>query len=548
MDADPIRQTDDDDIFDFAMALVQNRTIEECYDLLDRITSESINARDSQGYTRLEWATAFSRRDFRSYLITKGATPTGNQFHRNVLFIALQYVNQNWNETLDGFSPETIDFSGANAMNDTALHLALYGAKWGFVTAILDQPENDEVNTVNSSEETPLHLAAKSKCGIRTFDEIVRRTTRDKINAFDAYGYTALHWAAASERSAKKIQSLLDKGADVNAQDKGDGNTALHLVLMKKSITGAEQLLKCDNLDVNVKATRRWTALHQAAAWSNVPADLFKKILQKSCDVNAKTILGRTALHLALRKRSATATDELLSCGYNQKGPVVNVDVGDGHGKTALHYAAQWPDIPPPLFNAILDNTIDLNAKEKTRGLTALHLAIDAQSETAITQLLKHEKVDVNVEDNQKRTATHLMDSWPDMPPDLHLLMNIRLQKLNDTPDHEHSIGQDVSVDTDGKLRKQDANKEEEDDDVARQEPNERNELAKSVNQTESPSKTIAVEENEFRQLCALDQLNERKSEAGPERSLSQLVSFSTLGLIPLFLIPLAAIIFATMK
>lgn len=516
MDADPIRQTDDDDIFDFAMALVQNRTIEECYDLLDRITSESINARDSQGYTRLEWATAFSRRDFRSYLITKGATPTSNQFHRNVLFIALQYVNQNWNETLDGFSPETIDFSGANAMNDTALHLALYGAKWAFVTAILDQPESDDVNTVNSSEETPLHLAAKSKCGIRTFDEIVRRTTRDKINAFDAYGYTALHWAAASERSAKKIQSLLDKGADVNAQDKGDGNTALHLALMKKSKSAAEQLLKCDNLDVNVKATRRWTALHQAAAWSNVPADLFKKILQKSCDVNAKTILGRTALHLALRKRSATATDELLSCGYNQNGPVVNVDVGDGHGKTALHYAAewqdipvdlfrkilqksanvnaiekveeatalhfaldkqsitatrhlleradvkldlknkkhfvalhhaaQWPDIPPPLFNAILDNTIDLNAKEKTRGLTALHLAIDAQSETAITQLLKHEKVDVNVEDNQKRTATHLMDSWPDMPPDLHLLLNIRLQKLNDTPDPEQPIGQGVSV------------------------------------------------------------------------------------------------------
>lgn len=428
MDADPIRQTDDDDIFDFAMALVQNRTIEECYDLLDRITSESINARDSQGYTRLEWATAFSRRDFRSYLITKGATPTGNQFHRNVLFIALQYVNQNWNETLDGFYPETIDFSGANAMNDTALHLALYGAQWGFVTAILDQPEYDEVNTVNSSEETPLHLAAKSKCGIRTFDEIVRRTTRDKINVFDAYGYTALHWAAASERSAKKIQSLLDKGADVNAQDKGDGNTALHLALTKKSKSAAEQLLKCDNLDVNVKATSRWTALHQAAAWSNVPADLFKKILQKSCDVNAKTILGRTALHLALRKRSATATDELLSCGYNQNGPVVNVDVGDGHGKTALHYAAQWPDIPPPLFNAILDNTIDLNAKEKTRGLTALHLAIDAQSETAITQLLKHEKVDVNVEDNQKRTATHLMDSWPDMPPDLQWVPKVSVR------------------------------------------------------------------------------------------------------------------------
>ncbi|KAI9550632.1 hypothetical protein GHT06_000623 [Daphnia sinensis] len=507
MDADPIRQTDDDDIFDFATALMQNRTIEECYDVLDRITSESINARDSQGYTRLEWATAFCRRDFRNYLITKGATSTGNRFHRNALFIALQYVDRNWNETLDTFSPETI--SGANAMNDTALHLALYGAKWDMVNTILDLSGNDDVNTVNSSSETALHLAAKSKCRTRIFDKIVRRTTR--INTFDAYGYTALHWAA-SEGSAKKIRSLLDKGADVNAQDKGDGNTALHLALIKKSKTAVEELLKCDNLDVNVKGKRRWTALHQAAAWSSVPADLFKKILQKSSDVNAKTILGRTALHLALRTRSATATEELLSCGYNQNGPVV--DVGDSHGKTALHYAAewqdipvdlfrkilqksanvnaiekveeatalhfaldkrsitatkllleradvkldiknkkhyvplhlaaQWPDIPPALFNAILHKTIDLNAKEKTRGLTALHLAIDAQSQTAITQLLKH--MDVNIEDNQKRTAIHLMDSWPDVPPDLRLLLNTRLRKLNDTPDHERPIGQDVSV------------------------------------------------------------------------------------------------------
>ncbi|KZS09261.1 Uncharacterized protein APZ42_026566 [Daphnia magna] len=99
--------------------------------------------------------------------------------------------------------------------------------------------------------------------------------------------------------------------------------------------------------------------------------------------------------------------------------------------------------------------------------------------------------LDVDIEDNQKRTATHLMDSWPDMPPDLHLLLNIRIQKLNDTPDPEQPIGQGVSVDTDGKLRKQDANNEREDEYLARQEPNERNRLAEFVNQTESPIKTV---------------------------------------------------------
>ncbi|XP_059353293.1 uncharacterized protein LOC132088406 [Daphnia carinata] len=608
MDADPIRQAADDDIFEFAAVLMQNKTIGDCHDVLERITNESVNARDYQGYTRLEWASAFSRHDFRNYLMKKGATLPDNQFHRNVLFIRLQYVDENLNETPDTLSPETIDFRGTNAMNDTALHLALYGSKWDMVKMILEHNTNEDLNTVNSSDEMPLHLAAKSKCGIRIFEQIVRRTTRANIGAFDAYGYTALHWAA-NEGSAKKIKLLLDKEADVNARDKGNGNTALHLALMKKSKTAAEELLECCKVDVNLKEQRSWTALHQAAAWSNVPADLLQKIFQKSSDVNAKTILGRTALHLAVRKRSLTATRELLSCGNGQNGQLVDVNVGDGHGKTALHYAtewqdipvdlfrnilrksanvnvvekveeatalhfalekqsiiattcllehadvsldiknkkhfvplhyaAQWRDIPQPVFNAILERTIDLNSKEKTGGFTALHLAIDAKSETAIIQLLKHENVDVNIEDSHKRTATHLMDSWPDVPPDLRLLLDIRLQRLNATLDPEQPIGHDLSVETNGKLRNDDANNEGEVNYIARHAPYERKILAEFINQTEPPIKTIiAVKENELRQRRAHYQLNEQRFEIPPDReySFDQYLSFSRLSLILLFL------------
>ena len=91
-----------------------------------------------------------------------------NIFRRNVFFIALQYLPPNKKtklfESLDG-----IDIKGVNGTGDTALHLALYGEKWGIAEKILNRMKDDEVNLTNSLGETPLHLAAKLNCAIGLF-------------------------------------------------------------------------------------------------------------------------------------------------------------------------------------------------------------------------------------------------------------------------------------------------------------------------------------------------------------------------------------------
>ncbi|KAI9563784.1 hypothetical protein GHT06_011249 [Daphnia sinensis] len=305
------------------------------------------------------------------------------------------------------------DLTGVHTTKDKGLN----GSKWITADKILEQYENVDVITSNFLS---LHLAAKLKCGMRTFNKILRQTTSDKMDAFDAYGYTALHWAA-NAGSAIKIKLLLDNKADVNVQDQIQGKTALHLALLKRWESAAEQLLQCDRVDVDIQERNRWTALHQAALWNNVPADLFKTILDKSSDVNAKSILGRTALHLALRKKSATAAKELLN--YNKNGQRVNVNITDGLGKTALHYAAGWPNIPVGLFKEILRKSADVNATEKMDESTALHFALEKQSITATAHLLSHPDIKLNIKNKKHLLPFRFAVEWRDIPPHLFSIM-----------------------------------------------------------------------------------------------------------------------------
>ena len=71
---------------DFYSSLIEKKEFSEFLLLFEKYP---INERDSQGYTLLEWAEAFSRDDVRNHLEKKGAVQS-EFIRRNVFFIALQ--------------------------------------------------------------------------------------------------------------------------------------------------------------------------------------------------------------------------------------------------------------------------------------------------------------------------------------------------------------------------------------------------------------------------------------------------------------------------
>ncbi|XP_046648369.1 putative ankyrin repeat protein RF_0381 [Daphnia pulicaria] len=89
-----------------------------------------------------------------------------------------------------------------------------------------------------------------------------------------------------------------------------------------------------------------------------------------------------------------------------------------------------WKDMPIDLFTVILEKSVDVHAQEKN-GNTALHLAIMYKSTIAITELLKHRDLDVNLKNNDNQTALHFSCLWEDMPIDLFKIILEKSANIN---------------------------------------------------------------------------------------------------------------------
>jgi uncharacterized protein len=156
---------------------------------------------------------------------------------------------------------------------------------------------------------------------------------------------------AAMQNDKDAVRSLLKQAADVNAAQ-GDGMTALH-----------------------------WAAMHG-------DADLVQMLVFAGANVRATTRIGSyTPLYLASQQGQAKAIAALLKAGADPKATTPS-------GTTPLMAAAASGDVDA--VRVLLDNGVDVNAKESLRGETALMFAA-ASNRAAVIDLLAKRGADVKV-------------------------------------------------------------------------------------------------------------------------------------------------------
>ena len=151
------------------------------------------------------------------------------------------------------------------------------------------------------------------------------------VNAASDEDTTALMHAAIFNQNPEVIETLIDKGANVNAKNK-DGSTALTKAAFNPNSEVIKTLID-EGADINAKNKDGYTALMFAASFNQNP-EVIKILINAGTDVNAKSKSGSTALMFAASsQKNPDAVKALLKAG-------ADANVIDNDGNIAAVFAA----------------------------------------------------------------------------------------------------------------------------------------------------------------------------------------------------------------
>ena len=284
----------------------------------------------------------------------------------------------------------------------TLLHWAAAQPKYIEIMKLLLKHPGIDLNVLDSKNTAALHYAVRSK-NLEGLQLLIEAKAKLDLRG-GALGHTALHMSI-KQKHLGMTKILLDAGANPNVVERGWGQSALFFALdnpqqtIKDNIQLIEWLLAY-GADLNVINRYGRTPLHIAIkdlAIEDRSLDIGQLLLDNGADPNTVDTDQKTALHYAIwykRKRSF-----IISLLKARADP----NVQDSAGRTALHYAVKMGKAY--LFEQLLQHGADPRVRDN-QGQTILHYAAEDTSLDLVLQMSK--LPDVNVQDNDMRTALHL--------------------------------------------------------------------------------------------------------------------------------------------
>ncbi|XP_026818852.1 ankyrin repeat domain-containing protein 20A2-like isoform X2 [Rhopalosiphum maidis] len=278
------------------------------------------------------------------------------------------------------------------------LHRASWHGSLEKVKTLLQKKPMD-VNTVDSFDRTPLHLAmAKGYYNIAW----VLLNHNASLDYVDCDGYTP--FLKAVECGQKEcVHLMLERGADVTCTDKNK-NTALHLAAKQGSFTIISMLLK-KGININAQNAAGESVLHVACAAEN--RDLIEFILDNGSLINIADNQGRTPLMVVAKLGNMSIVDLLLDRGSQLDACDINglsvkdYAIKEGHSKVVNQLSMQKMSIMARTRSKenVLDD-LDQNdgaQLQENNDNSNNQKIVDAQ-----IIVLKNDKISKsNVEDNQ---------------------------------------------------------------------------------------------------------------------------------------------------
>ena len=151
------------------------------------------------------------------------------------------------------------------------------------------------------------------------------------------YVYPPLVLSVALNQTYTAQFLMTEEEANLNLRDNLSNSTALIFAIRNQNLLVTQELLKREIVDVNILNVYRQTPFHQLAAFNsglrfNAWADIGKRLIHCSVDINAKDSIGYSALHYSVIRDSFGWTEFFID---NK----ADVNIEDNDGNTPLHYS-----------------------------------------------------------------------------------------------------------------------------------------------------------------------------------------------------------------
>ncbi|KAL9088488.1 MAG: hypothetical protein Q9165_006212 [Trypethelium subeluteriae] len=256
----------------------------------------------------------------------------------------------------------------------------------------------------------------------------------------DDWGWSSLHNVALSGNDPDLVRFLIEKEADINAEDQS-GETPLHKLVRRDDCT-VEMLKAFLEARAEVNKDNKISRQRLAEVSQTCNLEIVKSLLDHGADVHDTDDLGTAALHRAALWSNWEVVDLLLSRGGNAAladkagrtcfwraagGDNIDVlrrltealrpesvevlDKPDDRGRTPLRKACAHGNTDAARFLLDLQGTdgvsTDVNAQDLLLGRTALHAAA-YQGFAEIVALLLSRQADAKSTDNHGKTPLQL--------------------------------------------------------------------------------------------------------------------------------------------
>jgi len=222
------------------------------------------------------------------------------------------------------------------------------------------------------------------------------------VNTEDEDGWTGLMWAVDENHNSVVELLLKTPNIDVNLKSNW-GACSLHLAVGRKNNEALNMLLDVPNINVNIVYNYGVSAVLMAVFANNI--EMLKLLLSHpNIDVNLKHhSTGTCALLHAVTNRKNDALKLLLNV------PNIDVNIVDNHGRSAVHQAMYSDNIEVSKLLLSHPNltALTLNMKDQRYGETPVMWAVIRKSNVALNMMLNVPGIDVNIVDNNGKSALH---------------------------------------------------------------------------------------------------------------------------------------------